>query len=109
MRYACIVSLLVVSLASPGFAGKIYGGLSEAGKPVAQGVKIEVTCGSNNYSAETDAYGSFSLFSKEQGKCMLKVHYQNQTPAIDINSYAGSVQYDLILEKKGSEYTLKRK
>ena len=109
MRNACIVSLLAVSFAAPAFAGKIYGSISEAGKPVAQGVKIEVVCGSNNYGAQTDAYGAFNLFATEQGKCVLKVHYQNQTPAIDINSYEGSVQYDLILEKKGSQYALKRK
>jgi hypothetical protein len=72
-------------------------------------VRVDVTCGSNNYNSQTDAYGAFSLFAKDTGKCLLKVSYQGQTPSLEINSYDGSVQYDLILEKQGNQYTLKRK
>lgn len=95
--------------ATMGFAGKIYGGITENGKPVASGVKVEVTCGSNNYAGQTDANGAFNLFSPDQGKCLLKVYYQGQTPSFDVNSYEGSVQYDLILEKQDGKYSLKRK
>ena len=35
--------------------------------------------------------------------------YQGATPTFDISSYEGSVQYDLILEKKDGKYTLRRK
>ncbi len=100
---------IFVVLAAPAFAGKIHGSISEGGKPVAQGVKVELACGANKYAAQTDAYGAFSVFAAETGKCVLKVAYQNQTPTLEVNSYEGSVQYDLILEKQGSEYTLKRK
>jgi hypothetical protein len=109
MKVRWVLLLLFLGISGRAFAGKIYGSISEGGKPVAQGVKLEVTCGANNYSAQTDTYGAFNLFSKDTGKCVLKVFYQGQTPTIEISSYDGSVQYDLVLEKQGSQYTLKRK
>ena len=109
MKRACVLMLLILGWAAAAYAGKIYGSVSEGGKPVAQGVKVEVTCGGNNYAAQTDAYGSFKLFVPDKGKCALKVYYQGQTPSFEISSYEGSVQYDLILEKQGAQYTLRRK
>ena len=109
MRRACLLLLLVLGFTAVAFAGKVYGSITEAGKAVGQNVKVEVTCGSNNYSAQTDAYGSFKLFVPDKGKCTLKVTYQGQTPSIEISSYEGSVQYDLILEKQGAQYALRRK
>jgi hypothetical protein len=109
MKRGCILLALTVGLTSLAFAGKIYGSLAEAGKPVTQGVKIQVACGANTYDAETDTQGAFSLFVKDKGKCLLKVAYQGQTPSMEINSYDGSVQYDLILEKQDGRYALKRK
>ena len=109
MKRQCILLLLIFGLASQAFAGKLNGTLTEGGKPVQQGVKVQVTCGSNNYEAQTDAQGAFGLFAMDKGKCVLKVLYQGQMPSIEVNSYDGSVQYDLILEKQGAQYTLKRK
>jgi hypothetical protein len=109
MKYGYLLFVLVLAFAIQAFAGKIYGSITEGGKPVGKGVKVEVSCGANNYAVETDAYGAFSLFSMAQGKCALKVAYQGQMPSIEINSYEGSVQYDLILEKQGGQYMLKRK
>jgi hypothetical protein len=109
MKRQCILLLLILGLAGQAFAGKFNGTITEGGKPVPQGVKVQVTCGSNNYDAQTDAQGAFSLFAMDKGKCVLKVLYQGQMPSIEVNSYDGSVQYDLILEKQGAQYTLKRK
>src|SRR5262245_19046685 len=109
MRHKCVLFLLVFAFTTPAWAGKIHGSITEGGKPVAQGIKIDVTCGENNYNAQTDTYGAFNLFAKDKGKCVLKVSYQGQTPTIEINSYDNSVQYDLVLEKQGTQYTLKRK
>ena len=109
MKVRCAFFLLALAIAAPAFAGKIYGSITEGGKPVAAGIKLEVTCGANNYNAQTDGYGAFNLFAADKGKCLLKVSYQGQTPSLEINSYDGSVQYDLILEKQGAQYTLKRK
>jgi hypothetical protein len=101
---------MILGLATWGFAGKISGGITEGGKPLAKGVKVDVTCGSNTRSAETDANGAFSVVVPEEGKCTLKVTYQGQAPTFEVTSYEGTVQYDLIMEKQADgKYTLKRK
>ena len=105
----CIFLLSLLIFAGEAFAGKIYGSITEGGKPVAQGTKVEVACGADTYTAQTDANGAFNLFAMAKGKCVLKVLYQGQTPTIEISSYDNAVQFDLILEKQGSQYTLKRK
>jgi len=108
MKRTSMILLLILGFAAWSFAGKITGGITEAGKPVAK-VKVDLTCGSTERSAETDAYGAFSVVAPE-GKCTLKVNYQGQTPSFEVTSYEGTVQYDLILEKQADgKYTLKRK
>ncbi len=109
MRRAFLFLSLMLGIAAPAFAGKIYGTLTEGGKPVAKDVKVELACGDKKYNAQTDDYGLFRVFAAEKGKCTLKVFYQQQSPSLEINSYDGSVQYDLILEKKDGQYTLRRK
>lgn len=109
MKLVPLVLTVILGFASWAVAGNIYGSITEGGKPVAQGVKMEVTCGANKYASETDANGAFKLFAKDQGKCLLRVTYQGQSPSFEITSYEGSVQYDLILEKQGAQYILKRK
>ena len=110
MKRIPLILLLVLGLATWSFAGRIYGGITEGGKPVAKGTKIDVTCAGAAHSAETDANGAFSMMVPQQGKCSLKVTYQGQSPTFEVTSYEGSVQYDLILEKGADgKYTLKRK
>ena len=109
MKRALLILSLVCTFAAPSFAGKIYGSISEGGKAVPKDVKIEVTCGANNFMATTDATGNYSVFVADKGKCSLKVHYQNQMPSLEITSFESSVQYDLTLEKQGAQYTLRRK
>ena len=104
-----VLPVLILTFATLSFAGKISGNITEGGKPIPQGVKVDVTCGDQNYAAQTDAYGAFNLFAAAQGKCTLKLTYQGQTPTFEINSYAGSIQYDLSLEKQDGKYVLKRK
>lgn len=109
MKRSSLVLLLILGFATWSFAGKISGGITEGGKPIAKGAKVDVTCGGTTKSAETDAYGAFSVVAPE-GKCTLKLTYQGQSPTFEINSYEGTVQYDLILEKAADgKYTLKRK
>jgi hypothetical protein len=109
MRIVSAVLVLMLCAVPLAFAGNIYGTITEGGKPVTKGVKLEIACGDSKYSGETDANGGYKMFVKDQGKCVLKVTQQNQSATLDINSYEGSVQYDLILEKQGAGYTLKRK
>src|SRR4051812_35378014 len=95
MKIALMSFILVITTASLAIAGNVYGSITEGGKGVPQGVKLEVTCGANKYNGETDANGTFKLFVKDQGKCALKVSYQGQSPSFEINSFEGAVQYDL--------------
>ena len=76
MKRISLILLFILGFAAWSFAGKIYGGITEGGKPVTKGVKVDVTCGAMTHSAETDANGAFSLMVPEQGKCTMKVTYQ---------------------------------
>ena len=110
MKRALIALVLVLVFTLPARAGNVYGSITEGGKAIAAGSKLEVTCGANKYAGETDANGGFKMFVKDTGKCSLKVSYQNQNPTFEINSFEGSVQYDLVLEKQqNGQYSLKRK
>ena len=109
MKIAILVALVIFIGTGIAFAGNVYGTITEAGKGIAAGSKIEIACGADKYNTETDANGGFKVFVKDQGKCELKLSYQGQTPTFEINSFEGSVQYDLVLEKKGTQYTLRRK
>ena len=111
MKRTSLLLLMILGVATWSFAGKISVGITEGGKPIAKGVKVEVTCGANApRPAETDAYGAFSLVIPEQGKCVLKVNYQGQAPTFEVTSYEGTVQYDLVMEKQADgKYALKRK
>ena len=51
MKRALLLVFVILVGAVAAHAGKIYGSVSEGDKPVAQGVKVEVTCGANNYAA----------------------------------------------------------
>jgi hypothetical protein len=109
MKITIMVVLAVLMGSGIALAGNVYGTITEAGKGIAQGSKIEIACGADKYNTDTDANGGFKVFVKDQGKCELKLTYQGQTPTFEINSFEGSVQYDLLLEKKGTQYTLRRK
>lgn len=109
MKNPLMAVLVLLICAGSALAGNVYGTITEAGKAIAPASKIEITCGSDKFNTETDANGAFKVFVKDQGKCELKLAYQGQSPSFEINSFEGSVQYDLILEKKGNQYSLRRK
>ncbi len=47
---------------------------------------------------------------KEEGKCILTVNIDKQSPTLEVFSYANATRYDLVLEKgKDGKYGLKRK
>ena len=106
LSFLAIVILLSVSSA---IAGELFGTIAEGEKPVAQGVKVEVTAGDKTYSTETDKFGAYRLFVKEKGKCLLKVYYKEQTPGFSVASYEKSTRYDFVLTQKDGKYTLERK
>ena len=105
-----ITALFLFFLLLPSFvsAGEIYGSITEEGRPVGQGIKVEITSAGKAYSTETDKYGSYRAYIQEIGKGILKIYYKQQSPSVEISSYERSVRYDLVLEKQGGRYSLRR-
>jgi hypothetical protein len=106
-------SLIVVAfglcMASTALAGEIYGTISDAGKPLPAGIKVEVTAGETTYSGETDKFGTYHVFAQEKGKCTLTVHYKDQKLSASIFSYEKATRYDWTVEAVDDKLTLKRK
>ena len=102
-----LVSLLLT--ASLALAGEIFGTITEADKPVPAGVKVEVAIAGNNYTGETDKFGTYHVFAKDKGKGTLKVSYKDQAPTADIFSYDKATRYDWTMENAGGKLSLKRK
>jgi hypothetical protein len=91
-------------------AGEIWGTITDSGKPVPAGVKVEVAAGGNQYSAETDKSGTYHVFVNEKGKVALTVNYNNQKPAADgVFSFDKATRYDWNIEVVDGKMTLKRK
>ncbi len=109
MKYLSILALAVLFSASSALAGELFGTISEGGKPVAKGVKVEVTASDKTYSTETDKDGGYRVFVKEKGKCTLTVVYKDQKPTYSAASFDKATRYDLVLAQKDGKYTLGRK
>jgi len=104
-----LVFAFVVLAASVASAGEIYGTVTDAGKPVAAGIKIEIAAAGKTYSGETDKFGSYHIFVSDKGKCRLTIHYKDQKPDADIFSYEKAMRYDWMIETVDGKLTLKRK
>jgi hypothetical protein len=104
------LSLVLLGLV-PEFAlaGEIRGAVTLAGKSIGQDVAIEVHCGEKVYTATTDKYGFYRLFIPENGTCRFQLHYHNQTPSREVISFEDSTRYDMLVEKEGDQYVLRRK
>ena len=90
-------------------AGELYGTITDGGKPLASGVKVEVGVSGNVYSTETDKFGSYRVFVKEKGKCTLTLSVRDQSPSVGLFSYDKSTRYDWILETKDAKLSLRRR
>jgi hypothetical protein len=90
-------------------AGEIFGTISDGGKPVPAGTKIEITAAGKTYAGESDKFGSYHVFVNEKGKCTLAVLYKEQKPAADIFSYDRATRYDWNVESSDNKLALKRK
>src|SRR5512132_1823339 len=89
------IAALLLLIAFPALAGEMYGTITEAGKPLGEGVMVEARCGQNAYPAvKTDKSGTFHLVVQEKGKCTLTVKHKNQAPTIEVASYEEGVQID---------------
>jgi len=106
MKALTLSAMLLVAVPALVGAGEIYGSIKEGGKPVKEGVKVEVACGEKAVAGETDKNGAYRLFAQEEGKCTLTVRIGDETPSIAVQSFEDSVRYNLVLEKKDGKYVL---
>ena len=120
MRFQRFALVVLLSCVIPGsaFAGRVFGDIKLAGKPLAAGVavKIERVTGDEKKptlvaadAGATDQYGSYKLMVKDPGKCLLTITYEKQTASLEVFSYKEATRYDLILEKADGKLTLRRK
>lgn len=105
MNRAMLVALLAI--ATPLFAVEFRASISADGKPIPKGVKVDVTCGSKSYSAESDANGNVKLEAPETGKCVLKMTYEGQTPSVEVTLEGAVTHYEIVLERNDGKLTLK--
>ncbi len=109
MKSLISVALSFLFTASAALDGEIYGTISDAGKPVSAGVKVEVAAGENTYTGETDKNGTYHVFAKDKGKCTLTIYYKGQKPAAAIFSYDKATRYDWAVETADDKLVIKRK
>lgn len=104
-----LVLLFVVGLAiltlSIAWAGEIRGTLTQEGKPLAN-TRIEITAGNTKYPTTTDKYGFYQVLVSERGACTITVMKDGQHPSATVQSFDRAVDYNLVLETKGAQYTL---
>ena len=99
----------ILCLASLAVAGEIFGTILDAGKPVPEGTKIEITIAGKTFTGATDKLGTYSVFAAEKGKGTLTAHYKNQKPTADVLSFEKANRYDYSVETVDGKLTLKRK
>ncbi len=122
MRKSLITSTLLLFLCLPAaaHAGRVFGDIRLAGKPLPAGVPVTITrvltvdgkpkpAPAASDTTKTDQYGSYKLMVKETGKCILSVAYEKQTASFEVFSNKEATRYDLILEKKDGKLKLRRK
>ena len=107
---ACAAASLVFSTEAT--AGKIFGDISQGGKPLPAGVRVRVTRPGTNAVADTtatDKFGSYKLLVKEEGKATLTVVVEGKPVEFAVFSNKEATRYDLVLEKKEGKLSLRRK
>lgn len=109
MKSLSLVLITLMLFASRTVAGELYGTITDGGKPVAAGLKVEISMSGKVHVGETDKFGSYRMFVKEKGKGTLTLHIQEQSPSIELFSYDKSSRYDWVLAAKGGKLFLRRK
>jgi len=104
-----IYALAFILMASVAMAGEIFGTITDEGKPVPAGVKIEVTVAGKSFTGETDKFGTYHVFAAEKGKGTLTAHYRDQKPTAEMFSFEKATRYDYNVETADGKLTLKRK
>ena len=100
---------IIICAASAASAGEIYGTITDSGKPVPAGVKIEVAIAGKVFTGETDKFGTYHVQASDKGKGALTAYYKDQTPVGEIFSYDRPTRYDWTVETVDGKPVLKRK
>jgi hypothetical protein len=101
---------LICFSATVALAGEIFGTISDSGKVVPAGVKIEIAAAEKQYSGETDKSGAYHFFINEKGKVALTVHFKDQKlTSTEVFSFDKATRYDWNIEAVDGKMTLKRK
>jgi hypothetical protein len=95
--------------ASLAVAGELYGTIVDGGKPVPEGLKVEIAVGENRFAGETDKIGAYHIFAADRGKGTLTIQYKDHKLTADIFSYERATRYDWTVETVDGKMTLKRK
>ncbi len=103
----CLVFMLFMM--SVAVAGEIFGTITDAGKPLPEGTKIEVAVAGKSFTGATGKLGTYHVQATEKGKGTLTVYYRDQKPSADIFSFEKATRYDYIVETVDGKFTLKRK
>jgi hypothetical protein len=106
---ALICAACILCMASVALAGEIYGTITDTGKPVPAGVKIEITIGGKNFAGETDKFGTYHVVAVDGGKGTLIANYKDQKLEATVFSYDKATRYDWTVETVDGKMSLKRK
>ncbi len=109
MRATGIILLMLVLTASWALAGELYGTITDGKKPVAAGLKVDITVSGKVVTVQTDKFGGYRTFVKDKGKGTLTLHVKDQSATADLFSFDKSTRYDWILETKDGKLSLRRK
>jgi len=89
-----ILVLIMLLGVSSSWAGEIFGTVRSGRRAVR--AQVTVTCGPRTYGpVTTDNFGSYRLFVRERGQCILTVHYQGRPLNMRITSYERPIRYDI--------------
>ena|SRR2546423_6928267 len=108
MKAIPLVLLVLLSLATSAWAGEIYGTIKEGGRPLKK-APVEIKTPNNKaYPGSTDDFGNYRITVAESGKCTITVEFNKQPATGQVQSYPTPVRFDLLVEKSGDGYSLKR-
>ena len=108
MKAVRLISLALTLVAASSLGGEIYGTIKENGKPIGKDIAVTIEIAGKSYSKPTDEFGSYRIFVAESGKGTAKVAFKGQTISSEIESYSTPVRFDLAIENKDGQYSLRR-
>ena len=93
-----------------GLAGQISGRLTDANRPLPEGVRVAVNCGGDVRETATDRFGSYRVYHPRAGECTMEVRYGPRPAIAPVVSYAEPVTFDFeLVRNRDGSYQLRRR